>query len=188
MSHDQIQAWAAANPTFSFAQSILQSLRRYGSLTPNQEAAVARCMNRGRGPQAAAPVAVQGEGFTQLGDALRRARERGLKHPCLVFQGFAFKLATDASKNPGCVYVTGGRRFGSTYYGKVNQQGVYAPSREADAEVQAQVIAVCRDPLAQVVAHGRQTGICACCGRQLIDETSVARGIGPICFDKYFKE
>lgn len=185
MTNSQIQAWAEANPQFSFAQDMLRAIRRYGSLTANQEAAVERCMNRVAAPKA--QIAVAGEGFTQLGEALNRAKARGIKHPCLVFNSFAFKLAGERSKNPGCIYVTGGRRFGSTYFGKVDLGGRYSPSREADAAIQAQVVDVCRDPLAQVVAHGRQTGNCACCGRQLIDEESVARGIGPVCFDKYFK-
>jgi hypothetical protein len=185
MTNSQIQAWAEANPTFSFAQDMLRALRRFGSLTPNQEAAVERCMNRAAAPKP--QIAVAGEGFAQLGEALNRAKARGLKHPCLVFAKFAFKLAGPKSKNPGCIYVTGGRRFGSTYFGKIDLGGRYSPSRDADATIQGEVTEVMKDPLASVVAHGRETGECACCGRQLIDPESVERGIGPICFDRYFK-
>lgn len=35
-------------------------------------------------------------------------------------------------------------------------------------------------------AFGELYGICCACGRDLTDETSIARGIGPICGKKYF--
>jgi hypothetical protein len=33
----------------------------------------------------------------------------------------------------------------------------------------------------QAAAYGRATGRCACCGRELTDPASVARGVGPVC-------
>lgn len=35
-------------------------------------------------------------------------------------------------------------------------------------------------------AYGHLTGRCGCCGRLLTNEESIERGIGPICFEKYF--
>lgn len=38
--------------------------------------------------------------------------------------------------------------------------------------------------LAEAEAFGKLYGICAICGRQLTDESSIARGIGPVCANK----
>lgn len=38
----------------------------------------------------------------------------------------------------------------------------------------------------EAAEFGALYGICGCCGRDLTDEESIARGIGPICFAKYF--
>lgn len=59
-----------------------------------------------------------------------------------------------------------------------------SPSGCQPAEIEA-IATVARDPLAAAIAHGRLTGHCAICGRLLVDPASVARGIGPICAEKF---
>jgi len=43
-----------------------------------------------------------------------------------------------------------------------------------------------RVTLEQAKALGRETGICAMCGRTLVDPVSIAGGIGPICEGRWF--
>jgi len=51
--------------------------------------------------------------------------------------------------------------------------------------VRRQVEAIEADPRSAVVKHGKQTGICGICGRELTDPDSIAAGIGPICAAKF---
>lgn len=39
--------------------------------------------------------------------------------------------------------------------------------------------------LEQAMDYGLQFGVCCVCGRELTDETSVARGIGPVCARRF---
>lgn len=48
----------------------------------------------------------------------------------------------------------------------------------------ARVTADMRMTQEQAAAYGRETGICACCGRELTLPESVARGVGPICYSR----
>jgi hypothetical protein len=41
------------------------------------------------------------------------------------------------------------------------------------------------DPEAAAVLHGRASGCCSVCSRDLTDPESIARGIGPICAEKF---
>lgn len=60
----------------------------------------------------------------------------------------------------------------------------YYPRRNTPI-VTAQLILFSLDPMAVMETFGRETGICCICGRLLENPESVARGIGPICAEKY---
>lgn len=192
--HADVTAWIAARlERSSFAASLNQGMRKYGSLTAGQVAAVRKILaedadRSARQAAAGAPsaVSVAGAGFVSLGAALLKAKASGLKHPAILFEAVTFKLAKDGGANTGSIYATSGRAYGSAYFGKINQAGSFQPARDCTPEIKAQIAAICADPLGQIVAHGRKTGNCACCGRELTDADSVARGIGPICFERYF--
>jgi hypothetical protein len=119
--------------------------------------------------------------------AFKRASTVGkLKNPVLQFERVVFKMAKAASANAGCLYVTQGRAFGSTYYGKVNAAGKFYPARDCTPEISAEVARIGADPAGESIAYGLKTGNCACCGRHLENQESVERGIGPICFAKFY--
>jgi hypothetical protein len=186
--YPQVAEWLKAGES-NFARSLAAGLIRYGSLTERQLAAAIRIAAepKAKPAQAARPtVDVAGGGFTALLAAFKRARSSGLKHPALTFEAVTFKLASESSKNPGCLYVTGGKAYGSDYFGKVSPAGVFSPSGACPASVQADVARIGLDPLGESVKHGKRTGSCACCNRPLSDPKSVYRGIGPICFEKFF--
>lgn len=167
--------WIIANAaTNDFARSLDQQLIRTGNLTENQVAAVTRKLNR----PVAATIEVASVAAMQV--AFATAIGNGLKRPKMRLSGFVLKLAPATGRNAGAIYVTSS----DEYLGKI-ADGTFTPSRACAADTQAQIAAMCADPLAAAVAYGRETGQCACCGRELTDPESVERGIGPICAEKY---
>lgn len=162
-----------------FASSLQAGLRRYGSLTFNQLAAVRRIIQQDA--ERANGTSVAGEGFTKLLEAFARASESGIKHPKLRVAELTFSPAKATSNNPGHVYV----KANGEYAGKVTPAGQFFGVWGLDRGVRDTVARVGRDPLAEAVAHGKATGCCAICGRQLTDAESVERGIGPICAERF---
>lgn len=52
-------------------------------------------------------------------------------------------------------------------------------------ELRNALLAIEADPEAAAVLHGKASGRCAVCSRDLTDPESIARGIGPICAEKF---
>lgn len=159
-----------------FARSLLNGLTRYGSLTPRQLAAVQRNINK---PKA---VSIEGEGLTELVKTFTKAKDSGLKKPALIVGPFKVSVAPEHGRNAGYLYV----KHHGEYAGKIAPTGVFSPAYGVAQDVVDGLAAIGNDPLAEAVKHGKETGQCACCGRQLTDPESVARGIGPICAEKWF--
>lgn len=194
-------AWLEANPVeaewlrqpvtgdFTFHADMLASLYKYGSLTERQEAAVrnAAAKSAERKAQWAAAKAEREAGAPVLTMVKIRAgfdsAVRHLKRPKLRIANVQFSLAPATGRNAGCIYVV--RAEDDTYLGKITPEDKFIRAREctdADAEVVARVAA---DPAAAATAHGHEYGQCSCCGRELTNPESVARGIGPICADRW---
>jgi hypothetical protein len=104
------------------------------------------------------------------------------KAPILRLPGLKLSKAKPNSRNPGAIYVA--RTGADCYLGKI-VDGRWMPTRECTAIDTQKLQDAAKDPLAAAVAYGRETGSCACCGRELSDPVSVERGIGPICADKF---
>lgn len=79
-------------------------------------------------------------------------------------------------KPAGALYV----KESGTYLGKI-MGGKFIASRDCNADQSARIVAAAADPERAAVAYGKLLGSCSCCGRELSDPESVARGIGPIC-------
>jgi hypothetical protein len=108
------------------------------------------------------------------------ARASGLKRPVFRAAGIEISQAPATGINAGALYV----KAGGTYQGKV-ANGAFLQVRAALASTSAAVLAIAADPLGQATMHGKLTGSCSCCGRELTDPVSVANGIGPICARKW---
>lgn len=172
---------------FEFAGKMLNSLNEWGSLTDNQLAAVRRCMQQDevrkvefvqeRTAKQAEAAKVDLSGITK---AFAAATGSGLKRPVLRIGDLTLSLAGAHSANAGMIYA----RRGETYLGKI-ANGQLSRSREATSDDLALLLAASANPLEQAVAYGRQTGTCACCGRELTDPESIAAGIGPVCASKW---
>lgn len=198
---EQANAWLEANPVeaewlrqpvtgdFTFHADMLAALIKYGSLTERQEAAVrnAAAKSAARKAQWAAEKAAREEGAATLSLAKIRAgfdnARQHLKRPKLRVADIQFSLAPESGRNAGCIYVV--RASDDTYLGKITLEDKFITSRDCTAADSETVARVAADPAAAATAHGHEYGYCSCCGRELTNPESVARGIGPICAERW---
>lgn len=160
-----------------FAQSLKDHVRRIGSLTPNMLDAVRSSVKR-----ASEQSEIDSISFNRVIELFNTAKEK-LKKPRIRIGGMMLSLAPAHGVNAGHIYL----KSGDTYLGKITPQGRLLATRALlrDDEIKGNLKGLNEDPLAQAVAYGRETGACACCGRELTDKKSVEMGIGPICAIKW---
>ena len=134
---------------------------------------------------AIAPAPAPSEAFAPLFAAFEAARSTGAKRMALRFDGVTLKPSRDGAS----LWVTsqteveeGNYGWQPKYLGKITPAG-------PDARLSADVVQVLRsaaaDPLSAAVRHGRETGSCSCCGRELTVKASIEAGIGPVCKEKF---
>lgn len=174
-AHPTAAQWLMAN-NGNFATSLRDGVKKWGSLTEKQLAAVMRII------ETPAPAKATLD-LTAVFDKFTTAQEAGLKKPKLRLDGLCFMLAGGA--NAGMIYVKAGPAYEDTYLGKVAPSGEFSKSRDCTPEHLDQLTSLTGDLLAAAVAYGRKTGQCSCCGRELTDPNSIEAGIGPICADKW---
>lgn len=202
-----VVAWQAANPAewawmraasargFEFADSLVETLGKYGKLSPAQLSAAQDCMAKDKARQEAKLAeAASREANAQTVDiaaietAFAQAGERGVKRPKLRLDSFLFKPAPLTGRNAGAIYVTDTTRTDADgeqlYLGKI-VAGKLITARGCDPEAEARIIAAAGDPRAAAIAYGQRTGSCSVCSRELTDKASVDLGIGPVCATKY---
>lgn len=185
--HADIAAWFESSTNFEFAQSLRAQVEKKASLSDKQIAAARKCIAKVKDLRAKDEVrkaSAQAVDVSTIVASFKQARESGLKKPKLRFEGFAINRAPDTGKNPGALYVTDGSGFGGTYYGKIID-GAFQTSRDCTGEIEKHIVETLADPAAAAVAYGKRTGSCSCCGRELTNQVSIDRGIGPICAEKY---
>jgi hypothetical protein len=192
--HEVEAAWILARiadkegAAYGFARNMDGAVRRWGSLTDNQLAAVRKWIDAA---ERRAVQQFQAEQTAERVDPLNlnavevafaRATGQGIKHPKLHLEGFILSPAKATSQNAGAIYV---KSDDSTYLGKV-MRGVFTRSRDCDDALQAGVVAALADPMAAAIAYGKKFGKCAVCHRELSDPESIERGIGPVCATRMF--
>ena len=183
-AHPEVSAWLEESaPTFEFAASLRESVRKFGTLTDRQLAACQSAIEKRKAAQAARQARIEAAPEVQvdrIGESFATARANGIKRPSMTLGDFRISMAPDTGRNAGSLYV----KSGDVYLGKITSGKFYA-SRECTPEQSAAVIAACADPLAAAVAHGKRTGNCAICNRELTNAESIERGIGPICAERF---
>ncbi|MCA0214679.1 MAG: DUF6011 domain-containing protein [Proteobacteria bacterium] len=172
MAHTDVMDWLDQNPSNPFAQSLSESLNKYGSLTEGQVRAV-----RNRTTAATAAPVIQ---VARIEEAFDTARNAGLKRLKMHLDTFEFKPAGEKSANAGGIYVT----EDGAYLGKV-MGGRFLKTGACSDDQQARVLAAASDPAAAAKAYGQRTGRCSICGRELTADESIERFVGPICASKY---
>jgi hypothetical protein len=165
--------WLEANPARAaflnnvgeFQQSLLAGLMKYGSLTDNQIAAIDRGIERDAKREAVA-TAPGGLDLSGVPSGLYATGDVELKIDNVdapgKWNGWVFVKDTDDGR-------IGSQRPGQNYTGKLSEE----------------LAAIAADPKAAVIAYGRKTGTCGCCGRKLTNPVSIEAGIGPICASKF---
>ena len=165
-----------------FAVEMLNKHHKFGEFTPNQEAAIRRMMEKQKARQdRPADAELGGAGLDAIMKIFSNALDSGLKRPVLRIGEIKVSLAPAGGRNAGHLYV----KLNDDYQGKIDPEGKWFAIRDADESVTGRLEEIAKDPLAAAVLHGRQTGNCACCGRELTAKESVERGIGPICAEKW---
>lgn len=170
-------------PTFEFAASLLAAVGKFGSLTPNQLAAAEKCVAKRAAAKVAAverAAAAPEVSLAPVEAAFAKASAAGIKFPKLNLGEFKLSPAPLHGKNAGAIYV----KSGEQYLGKVIG-GRFLSTRDCSAEQSAALVAVAADPEAAAVAYGKRYGRCAICSRELSNNESIERGIGPICAGKF---
>lgn len=165
-----IMAWIEINyKNNTFARDMRERIVSHGTLTHNMEAAIRRNLDN---PRKEAAVDT-----TQLEAAFSRVNPT-LKKPAINVGAFRFSPAPDTGANPGAIYV----KHEGQYLGKM--LGGKFLARCTD-EAMKQVLGIAADPLGKAIEHGKLTGRCAICNRNLKDEDSTDRGIGPVCAKRF---
>ena len=166
----------------SFAGSLVQQFAERGGLSDKQVDSARRMLAKVANKQEARAVERaerQASAPTIDLTGIRRMFELAasqLKKPVYRAEGLILSLAPNHGKNPGAIYV----KAGHDYQGKVIETSFHASYGAASTTLPS-LLKIAADPLEAAVAYGRETGTCACCGRQLTDPKSVERGIGPVC-------
>jgi hypothetical protein len=113
--------------------------------------------------------------------AFGKATAAGIAHPKLRLGEFVFSPAPATGKNPGAIYV---KHSDGSYLGKVAGSRLFTVSSVSPA-LEAEIVGVAADPLNAAIAYGKRYGKCSVCARTLTDEASIARGIGPVCAERF---
>lgn len=188
--HPKVHKWLLFNATRSdFAQSLVDSVRRFGSLTERQLAAVYRNVEKEE-TKAKARLNLVSEpvDVSRIQAAFDHARQHActkagtkakLRAPRMFIGGIKFKPAPEHGRHPGAIYVTeaGGEK---RYLGLI-ESGVFTAQPACTEVTIAEIKRIAEDPRSAAEAHGELHGNCAICGRELTKHKSIDRGIGPVC-------
>lgn len=157
----------------SFANSLVNQYRSKGDLSEKQWDAAERMIRKVAATAQRKASMKRDVDVSRIKDLLESAK---VKRPVFRASELAFSLAPANGKNAGAVYV----KRGPDYQGKI-MAGSFIPSSACAPATADAVVAVAQDPRGEAVKHGKTTGQCSCCGRQLTDPVSIEMGIGPIC-------
>tara|TARA_R110000796_G_scaffold228451_2_gene345604 strand:+ start:1457 stop:1999 length:543 start_codon:yes stop_codon:yes gene_type:complete len=156
-----------------FAASLLAQYDRKGDLSERQWDAAERMILKTQATAQRKEDLQRDVDVSRIKNLLVEAK---VKKPVFRAAELAFSLASVSGKNAGAVYV----KRGADYQGKI-MSGKFMPVGSCHDLTGDAVVQVSADPRGQAVQHGRDTGRCSCCGRELTDPFSIEQGIGPIC-------
>jgi hypothetical protein len=202
-------AWATAaaarnaqrSGTFDFPAKLLEALTQYGSWTDGQLAAVQKLMARDAARKVESTAKrTSAVDAGKIEAAFAHARERAARPGMAGIWTKPLKLRaadTDLTFQPGSagsqwegmIFVRAGeKKLGSiawqaTWDGKA--KSVFTRRFECTDAEAAAVTQACSDPATAAVAFGKAWGVCSVCDRTLTNDESIARGIGPICAERF---
>ena len=184
-------------PRWDVAASLLAGLHRYGDLTEKQMGLIRNAIARDVARAVARENAVTNAptvDVSAIEKAFAVAREKAARvgqmgtfvKPLKLAAGtskddVAFKCSAGDGKWAGMVFFKSldDRKLGYVKAGKFIRQFACT-----DAEANA-VVTVASNPKEGLIAYAKAWSRCGVCGRGLLADESIERGIGPICFGKY---
>lgn len=125
--------------------------------------------------------------FTNLRDFFDQAATK-LATPKVAFAGLRLNRSGDRSKSPGIVHVTNGRGWDDPsreWYGSIKRDGSFLPTRSCPDDVRDFLVEFNADPVAVAASHGKNSGNCCFCVKELTQERSRSVGYGPVCAKSY---
>jgi predicted RNA-binding Zn-ribbon protein involved in translation (DUF1610 family) len=168
--------------SFDFFSSLYDQAKRKGEWSDGQVAAVRRSMLKAEQREAEKQArTVDVQNLAPIREAFDNAQAAGLKRPKLRVGGYEFSKAPDHGANAGHIYV----KNEGEYLGKIDPDGVFKYMRGVTEETLTEVQSMAGDLLEAATAHGKRTGKCSCCGRELTKAASIEAGIGPVCAEKW---
>lgn len=196
-AHKAEHAWICANMAgFDFARSMHEALHRWGGLTPGQLAAVQRYVARDaeKAARASERAATAPKlDVSRIEAAFEEARKRAQRPGQMgVFTkplrlaapdgtGLQFRPGSAGSQWEGMLFVRteDGKKLGHV------KNGVFSRKFDCTEAEQAAVVSAASDPEAAIIAYAKAYSRCGVCGRGLLNDVSIERGIGPICASRF---
>jgi hypothetical protein len=185
-------------PRWSLAADFLAKITQYGDLSPRQMEVITNGMARDAAKAAAVRVAAPtiAVDVSRIEAAFATAKQRAARpgqmgvmiKPLRMTSteatgSFSIRVrpGSDGSQWEGMLFVKSedGRKLGSI------KGGQFKKFRETTDAEAAAVIECCSNPEAGVLAYAKAYSACGICGRGLLNDKSIARGIGPICAAKF---
>ena len=168
-----------------FASSLLNAY--WGNRVSEKQATwIVKLAERATAPKAEAVQIADMSGVYAL---FQQAKASGLKFPKIVAMSpvgeIKLSVAGENARVPGSINVAEKGAFGEAkYYGRINKDGSF-DGRNAPAELVSYLREFAAKPAEMAALHGKQTGCCCFCARELTDARSVAVGYGPECAANY---
>jgi hypothetical protein len=174
---------------WEFPVKLRESLAQYGTLTDGQLAAVRKCMlrdvERKAERQAKAEQAPTVD-VSKIEQAFAVARSKAaaggdsVRWLNLRLDTFRFDDAPASGQWPAAIFV----KEGDAKLGRI-VGGKFVRSRVCTDEQEQRIVAAIADPAQAARAYGLRFKQCSVCGRELTNEESRGRGIGPICAERF---
>lgn len=197
---EMLIAWARKQTWSDFAQSVADHGTRKG-LTERQRSALVSMKDKfeGRTPEPKTAPQTALSGFGEVVGMLDHIDASGNKWPAVRLSLKDDREDDTEDRRLKLFRYQHGQNMGSAglkledqWLGNIDRRtGAWSPSPKAknlDRDTKRRVWAVLQglrdDPKTTFARNGKLLGTCACCGRPLSNDESVAIGIGPECREK----
>tara|TARA_B110000285_G_C14923076_1_gene513561 strand:- start:10 stop:624 length:615 start_codon:yes stop_codon:yes gene_type:complete len=170
----------------NFVTSMMSQFETKGRLSPKQITWAIKLSTEAAHKESD-PMAFEEEDDGEFIEVLTFMTEVGLTKARLVFIDYSRRGAKKVSfcrspahgKNPNHIYV----KVEGEYVGKVTPTGHFVGRDSWAFQMTTSIMhdMVVAGVSEYILAYGKHSGICACCGRTLTDERSLTAGVGPVC-------
>ena len=172
-----------------FASSLVSQFKSKGYLSSKQWPFVHKLYEKTQVKAAPVDTSTQPkiENLSSIVTLFDGAKENGLKFPKIRFghedHSIVLSVAGPQARMPGTINVV----CDEVWVGRVTRDGAYLKSSrdESPINVVEVLTKLAENPVEEMELYGKRTGNCCLCGRELTNHTSIDRGIGPICIQKW---